>query len=304
MRLFLRGIPDFATRSREASFLARRAAAEAVLATAEVLILGNSHLQGGLPEEAWSVPALNLAFGAQDAWYDVSLLERFAPRMPRLRAVVLACEPMTPGYRLSDLASERGQVYDYAAVFGIPSDEPLVGPLRPLLARSRFLRYHEHLLKFFQKWATGGTLADAAGAAGTEGVSVGSPEGASPGGFATHGAERARYHFGRLARAAAVPANVRRLQEAAAFCRARRLSLLLVAPPFHRSYLERIPPEAALRFAAFLERLRAANDASLDHLDATRLFADDAALFRDPDHLNGEGARRFTRLVEERLFPR
>lgn len=308
MRTFL-GVDEIRSGGREAAFEQLRARIRERAASTEVLVAGNSHLAAALPDRLFTtVFATNLSVNSQDAEYCTRMVERFAPEMPRLRTVLFLLEPLTPGFRLQDHEYGRGQIFDYETVFGFPPEG--TGTLRGRIAhesrRLYFIRYHDRFLKFLHGWLAARRAARPAPLPAP--AEVAEPEErVTPllpaGELAVTGRMQALHHFATLYRPAATADTLASLMRAVAFCRARRLRLVFVTPPYANHYSERIPAFARADLDATLRALRAAHGDAFATLDASDLYATEHALFADSDHLNPAGAARFVREVEERLAP-
>ena len=77
------------------------------------------------------------------------------------------------------------------------------------------------------------------------------------------------------------------------------IALYLVGAPLHASYRRNVPAEYKTRYADLSVRYA---DEGVHVIDRTALFQGDS-LFANSDHLNGRGARRFTRELLQILRP-
>ncbi len=110
------------------------------LPTAEVLVLGNSQLQRILPDEL-SLKTINSAEGAADYSVQDAVLRSLAPRMPRLRHVIVGLDNIP--LHLAAIEERHGDYSDIMSL-GVPWWRiPDVGPVDRLtysIATSRFLK--------------------------------------------------------------------------------------------------------------------------------------------------------------------
>ena len=55
----------------------------------EILFLGSSHTQNGINPEFINKKTANLAYGGQDYFYDYELFFKFAPKLKKLKYIIL-----------------------------------------------------------------------------------------------------------------------------------------------------------------------------------------------------------------------
>jgi hypothetical protein len=106
---------------------AKQASFERSLDRVETLALGNSHAYFGLDPDMLPGWAFNLALPGQPLRLDLELLERYLPRLPRLRRVVLGVSYHSYGYDLAD-GVEAWRLAFYERYFGIPAPDPAWSP--------------------------------------------------------------------------------------------------------------------------------------------------------------------------------
>ncbi len=68
----------------------------------QVLVLGSSHAYYGINPDYFSLKGFNLANVSQPLRYDYALLERYAPKCPDLKVVIMAISDFSLGFRLAD----------------------------------------------------------------------------------------------------------------------------------------------------------------------------------------------------------
>jgi hypothetical protein len=96
-----------------------RAQADAGARNCEVLVLGSSNAAWGVDASALSAPGLNLANPMQSLYYDLGIAERYLPRMPHVKLVILPLSYTTFEGEATDWHSSD-RIYYYAHFWGIP----------------------------------------------------------------------------------------------------------------------------------------------------------------------------------------
>ncbi|MBK8497411.1 MAG: hypothetical protein IPL52_01010 [Flavobacteriales bacterium] len=89
------------------------------------------------------------------------------------------------------------------------------------------------------------------------------------------------------------------LDSIVALCHRERMALYLIGSPLHESYRRGIPEAYLARYAALSARYESE---AVHVIDRTALFAGDS-LFANSDHLNGRGAKLFTRELQRVMRP-
>jgi hypothetical protein len=108
------------------------------------------------------------------------------------------------------------------------------------------------------------------------------------------------YHHG-LMHLSELPINVSHLEHMIALLKLHNVELILVVPPVWNTYSSRLRPEYTDRMQATLTALsRHSNVRYVSFLTAPQFTPGD---FLDADHLNREGALRFTQLLNAAIGP-
>jgi hypothetical protein len=284
-------------RARIALFRDRAPALEAVT-------VGNSHSRA-IDFSALGVEGVHLWMGGQDVFEAAYLARYAADAAPGLRYVLL---PVSPGMQRVDHAvvrsvDERGRRRELYA--RTPPRRPIAGDLdlwvggrlaplvredhwRGILARLRSPRPPVRLTP--------------------DGDRMERPRAPlSPDSMARYGVARGTAHRNAAEETVAVsPSTPERvaaeLDALAKELGARGVALVLYTPPYHPAYLAEKRPDVLAETRATVERLLRRHP-GLVWLDfATHPeFAGSDELFINADHLNGEGARRFSALLRHCL---
>lgn len=71
---------------------------ERVKDSVEILIIGNSHLEKGINPQYLSQKAFNLAFSAQDLYYDHAVFNHYLNELPKLKTLIIGVDYFSFGY--------------------------------------------------------------------------------------------------------------------------------------------------------------------------------------------------------------
>lgn len=253
-------------------------------ASVGTLVLGSSHTYYGICPETLADDAFSLALPSQTLRYDLALLRRYP--LPRLHTLVVPLSYFTLHEDLETTSREphtaaRYRIYmdvdEHAAWSRYGFEAAWPAAFREKLRRA--LRGER------MTWSRRG-----------QGLDFRQEENEKP---IDNGRERAEANTFADA-GEAFRDNVRRLDEIAAWCRARGVRLVLLTTPVseafrrHEDATQRKAVDAACRglLRRYPEIVR------LDYSADSRFGAAD---FHDADHLNTRGAEKLTRLVRESL---
>lgn len=256
----------------------------ALAPAADTLILGSSQMAHGVIPAEVTPGTVKLCQSAQDPYYDARLARRFAGEMRSLRTVFWGVAPFTFCFDMARVPEfeRRLTLYDKYVprrdrACGLRCrSERLLEMLRvrgadPIAAFTTVLCKHLGLR------APGG---DGAPAAVPREVD--------------NGAARARYHD-RLCIDDAVPVNIAEMRETTRLLMRRGVRVVFVQPPYMPSYRAAVGPRLRRRYEESLSRLLAETGA--EYADLSGMLPPGRDYFMDSDHLRGEGARRFSRML-------
>lgn len=275
---------------------------DAVRGTVRTLILGDSHAKWGVAA-AGLEDAFNLALEGQTAAESYYLLEsELEAASEPLRAVVLSADAQTfsdwqkgvfaqrhwyaPRVDYLEIGRRRGEPLRYAVNGWLGRYAPYVGQREGILryletGSAPQLTMHRQLAMERGSFLYPGSWTDVPEPTREE-----------------LARQRADLHFPSPGFDDVSGSYFR---ETLALASAAGLRVVVVRYPLSREYLEASRPfvETARVDARLAEILAEHREVLL--LDARRDYADRPQLFIDPDHLNGRGARRFTRRVRRLL---
>jgi hypothetical protein len=301
--LLLVGAAEVWTGWDRSVYAQKKAAFERAAARTEVLVLGSSQSYYGVDPGGIAADTFNLAFPGQSLRYDTELLRRNLHRLPALRAVILPLSSFTMEYELS-LGVESRRACNYRYHFGIPHESGehrdearnhfnflLSGrqqgaglmreKLRSMLGRAGTKSEGIELLD-----ARGGLLADREPAPTHEDL-----EREAPG--------VVRMHLAGM-RPRVIPRNVARLESLHRELKARGIHLVLFTPPVTRAYTSRIAPDRQRQWQGLVQTL--AGSLQVPYKDYSEDARFSNADFRDCNHLNQAGRKRFTAILDADLI--
>lgn len=243
----------------------------------EVLLLGNSHGLFGLRPDAFGTAAYNLCNVSQTFEYDEWLLQRFLPDAARLKTVVLVAD----NSNFFDPPLEQTEWFRciYYRLY-------MHYPKHSLLSRYGFEL--ASLSAAREKLMRGGD--DSCDSLGWNSSYV--AETRNPADLTDAAAARSvERHRCRDWQTAA--ANASTLQRIARLCRRHGVQLVLVQAPVARAYINKVDR----RQLDFVRRTCRATGALVVDASADARFSE--ADFYDADHLNTDGAAKWSRVVAD-----
>ena len=279
-------------------FIVKRRLLEAAAPKVEVLTLGASHAHEGILPLLVTPETFNLGAVSQSLYYDAELLRTYAPRLPKLRLVVLPISYFTPEYEL-DHSIESWRTYYYHRYHGIPHHDGRNGT---------------HL-RNFSDWFLYGRDIGLAAVRGQKPGSIRSEYDTGGGRLDTrplgervlhpgpdHVRTSAPVAFGRHDKMMSpefFPANKARLGALLGWLQARGISVVFVTLPVSPGYLALERPGSRERTRAALDGFRRKFGVAWhDYSGDPRFIEDD---FWDADHLNFQGADKFSRLLGDEV---
>lgn len=270
------------------SYSMKRAGLEALSAEVDTVIVGSSNAYFGISPALLSGSAFNLANVSQSLYYDDLLLTQLAPRLPKLKRVLVPISYISLSFQLYD-SVEYWRQYYYQHVWGMrpPREEDRTN----VRMWSLVALYSPRLSLNAARKGFKASLAPEVDGRGWYPV----PAEHFPADLSDEAARvpLARHHG--MMHAKNEPANVASLEHLLSLLRQRNVEVVLVTLPVWRSYADGMKPEVWARTQATLERLTQKYGARyLSFLREPRLEAED---FHDPDHLNARGAVRFTQML-------
>jgi len=258
------------------NIIAKRAFLEENIRTCETVILGSSYALTGLNPEWIGEHCLNLSNTSQPFYYDYQILVKNAPRMPALGTVVL---PLS--YPIFFYKPDKRQEDLYYIYWGLPpfSGKKDVESFSVVLALG--------LKNALDQWRAGENFYTNKGWAKTPTTFDGSDEKLRQRLHVMH-SHMAPEHFDE---------NVQWLRQIISFCQKHNLRLVLYLSPTLEAYDRALADDQPYRslYDSLIGQL--VQDKSLEIYDLNNHEVFGPRLFRDPDHLNTEGAKILSDMV-------
>jgi hypothetical protein len=263
-----------------------KAALASRLGEVEILITGTSHAQGVAPEFL-SRPAFNLGHASQSLYYDTELVLKYVDSTPKLKLVIFAISNHALEYRLMN-STESWRAGFYKHVYGIPGED---GDKEFKLSNYSFIALLTP--KEAVRRASGGFL----GAAETEAKRDQTPASEIKAWVSeTYGRKRAHHHED-LMRQSDLVYNIAALERGCSLLKQRNVSVVFITVPTHHTYYENINATGYQRMQEAIKQISEKYGVPyFNYLRDDRFTEED---FIDSDHLNGRGAEKFTRILDE-----
>lgn len=259
---------------------------------AEIVVTGNSHETVGIICKDLGRPCFKLAAGSQSLFYDRALLLRYATQLRRARVVLLGVSYYSFKYAME--SDEGWREYEYLHSYGIDGErQPL-----PWLDSRRYSTLLTYGPKSALGWARAGfpELLPAAAADLRGDVDVGAfvQRDKSPAALA----RRLSQHRSRL-RPELLGETRAALTQMVEWALAQRAVPVLLVSPVTRAYAAGLDGREVAAMREELARLHGSHGAEVrDYLDDPRFPQDE---FYDFDHLNRQGAERFTQILRQEV---
>jgi hypothetical protein len=216
--------------------------------------------------------------------------------LPRLRSVLLGVSYYSLTYRMSTTRDDRLGFYIRTyRVFGDTTLSDLVNPSNYLYVGIYGWPAVQGMLRHQTRDYVGNL-----NPSGANRGSHGSPADAPRPSFESTAIPRAAYHH-EIARSGNVALNLDFMRRLAAECRLRGVRLVLFTSPVTQEYADAFGVDAWLDQRQIIERF--SREFGVDYFDYSRDAAFTWRDFANADHLNGDGAERFGRLLSSVVFP-
>lgn len=260
--------------------------------TAEVktIILGSSHNQNALNPEYFTDETVNLANAGQDAQLDSALFFTYAPKLSSLKLVILEIDYLTMEEKNPDdyfrlswykrfYGFELGHIPLLNKISLYASSPSFFNKLLTDAANPKKIRYQLNDHGFIMNDFPGvmedlhyDTLA-----------------------LATTAAERLKdKHKGRSVEN--FNFNRAKLNAIIGYCSAHRLKVLIISNPMYSTYIREEIPEKNERRFRFTDSLASLPGVTYFNFERSPLF--NVHDFKNDDHLNSNGAKKYTHIVD------
>lgn len=254
-------------------------------------VLGSSHGRAAYQAEDYGEDFFNFSLSSQTPQYDLMQLRQFQNRIPAGATVILTVSYFSPFWSDSQEAFEnkQGRYYRILSPQNIVNCDIgywVLGRLSPLLITdfqdvlSAFLNPPE----LVQDENVRSVL--------------------SPDDLDTEQARIRKNHLSLIepAMPEGNPVMLEAYRAIFDLCREKEWKAVLVTPPYLAVYSDCFPAEVLARFRELT--LQLSSDAGVPWLDYSQdaRFTQDFSLFKDIDHLNPEGAAKFSQIIQEQLL--
>ena len=261
----------------------------------ETLIFGTSHAYYDFNPAFFERPGFNFANTSQSLVIDSQLIQRYILKSPKLKKIILNLSYFSFEYRLAGEVDDYRE-YFYPRIFGIVGDGGLwsLFDLRSLSLAATF--GPEETRKIIQ-----------------HGFSIDLSEGMNDVGWydgsknlqdrlpisEEAGASRAGFHTS-IMQEKYKDANMAAIALIVSLARKQNVEVILTQAPANLTYSEHLDPDAEGRFRATVAELEKKYGLRFfDYLRDSRFSETD---FIDNDHLNADGAARFSRIFDEEVL--
>jgi hypothetical protein len=274
----------------------------------EALVLGSSHEFEGVDTDAFSRPTFNLAMPSQSVSQSSEVALQYLRvhripgqsaavlALPKLRSVLLGISYYSLPYRMSTTGDDRLGFYMRTyRVFGDTTLHDLVNPSNYLYMGIYGWPAVQGVIRQQTEDYVGNL-----GPGGSNRGSHGPPADAARPTFEATAIPRAAYHH-EVARSSNVAVNLDFMRRLAAECRLRGVRLMLFTSPVTEEYADAFGADPWLVQRQIIERF--SSEFAVDYFDYSRSAAFTWRDFANADHLNGDGAARFGRLLSSVVFP-
>jgi hypothetical protein len=279
-----------------------------VAAKTDTLILGSSNAYWDIAPAYLSGSAFNLGNVAQTLYYDDHLLTQTLSSLPKLKRVILTFSYVSLYFQLQGSDEEDRQYY-YNQEWNIPPPR-LRDRLDPRMWSAVVLRSPgfaaDSLRTAVAQKMKGGRLEAAPLDPPVDSLGWCPRRPGDPADLEVKAVEQKLFYHHRLMHFSDEAANRASLEHLLSVLAQHNIEVVLVTPPVWHAYAERMKPEYWQHAQTVAEELVAKYRVRyLSFLNTPELTAED---FLDADHLNQQGAVRFTKMLnralEERSYSR
>jgi hypothetical protein len=275
------------------SYLKKKTGMEQAVDSARILILGSSQAFDDIDPVVLGHPAYNLANVSQSLYYDSRLALKYIDRMPGLRLVILTISDFTFGYEMGNLP-EAWRQYFYWHYFGIlhPSVEWLDSRYF-----FRFALYPPEMMKgmLFGK-PVDSSWFDPVSREGWRPV----PPPADSVSFNAKTAESLADFHASLRKSSLITTTAGYIEDLLKELDRRKMKAVAVVLPVTSVYSANVSPEILEENRKILEGLE--NKFGIKCFNYMKDPRFGQADFADADHLNSQGAAKFSLILKEEVI--
>jgi len=273
----------------------------------ELLFVGNSHIEKGVNPDFMDCPAFNLAYSAQDLYYNYKILKKYLPEMDSLKTLVIGIDPFAFFYDESinsmyfvkdyffyeKILPQNGFSFQFmlnTSVFWLNRGKFFVKLLNRDLQKKDYpyLKSYNRLFNYL---------------AGQYLVSNG--QRLAVGNMSLQNLENdARNTIKRIVNNSdsdMLIKNKRYLEKIIRMANKRNISVLVVYAPVSSYYVKRIPEKYAKSATQALQMLKFDKQLKFQFYDFSLLYKNTPDYFFNSDHLNREGSEAFSLVIKSLL---
>jgi hypothetical protein len=274
--------------ARNNQYIVKKSLLEAAAGEVEVLTLGSSHAYYGILPELLGRPAFNLAATSQSIYYDVELALKYLPDLPKLTTMILPISYFSLENQL-DQGAERWRSYYYFRFYSIPHrSRDMAGDARNFSLYLLYGRNTDGLLKgdIDRNFDDSGGLKEENRLKTAMELQEGSVVALGR-------------HHGAM-RPGNVADNIALLEKLVQSLQKRNIRLIVVTTPVTRFYRDGVQEARCSRMQFALDGFCRRNGLQYKNYFADERF--DLGDFFDADHLNRDGAVKFSRILANEVL--
>lgn len=286
--LILLAVTEYKARTMPNNFAVKHEITEQNIDRAEIIIAGSSHAYLGIEPKMLGVPAVSIAYAGQDLYYDSRILLKYLPRANRAKLVVVTVSYISFEYLKKDSVGGKQTAF-YQRFWEIPPPTPgfkladysaiaLYG-LQP--SRYYLLTGKPSIMEVMDD--SGGSVVER----GTDLYNV------------MHGEIAVKRHDAEL-KEKYIAQNRQYLDELFTDLKLRNIQAVLVTTPNFHTYYDNLNPERYLRMQNEIQTLQQKYGLEYyNYMKDEQFVAED---FGDSDHLNTQGAKKFSRILKDEVI--
>ena len=261
-----------------------------------VLVLGSSHTKDAINPELIALKTANLAYGGQSLHLDSKLLFTFINKLPNLKVVFIELNYHSLEYDNDENNWRNSLYYKYYGVTEKMSNKPNLNQYSLYLSNPDF--YHHYLFDYFSPYVFHEKLNKAGF------VVAGQQDRFQEYSFDTLLIEQTRYPYlkerHKNISLDAFEKNGKIVANMIDACEQRGIQVVLLSTPLYKTYVSEMIDSKSKRRKDFKTMIKKRYP-KLNDWDFERIWVFDAMYFKNDDHLNTDGAVKFTRIINDSL---
>jgi hypothetical protein len=282
------GFLELRMRKIPTSYEAKKAFFEKAVDSIEVLALGNSHMLHGINPTYFSAKGFNLASGFQTFFYDKELTIKYLDRLKKLKIVFISADYISFYYGIKDVADWID--YGYYHAWGIRYPELGKWDSRNY---STFMLYTPaNSFGYFLKGDNLGLSRNIK----PDGFNPENPASDSNAISDLSGKMRAQYHT-KIINFNRQKESITNLEALITELKKRNIQVVLLAPPVFATYSKFLDSNIVKRTDTIIAGIISKYNCLYKNYSSDKRF--DRIDFHDNDHLNYNGAEKFTRILDD-----